>query len=258
LKKFLKWLAAGTGLLLAASIVAMWVIARFFGSTASAEATSAMVPSERIEVIDGDTMAFVPRGAAPGAGLLLIPGAFCDPKGYAPVLRRIAEAGFLVVVVRQPLDLSELRTLVDPDWPIDVQKRFPQARRWVLVGHSIGATTAAQFAHDYPGAVDGLVLWDGLPPGGADLSQSRLPVWHIHRATPAGVAPEIFAARRARYPADSRWVPIAGGVHLYFGSFDGGIYREQWPASISRAEQQDQVVAATVAALREVASAGPR
>ena len=255
MKKFLKWSAATVGILILTMAVGLWVVARFYGAKTSAEAVAAMVPDANVAIVTGDTMVFRPKAAAPRTGMLLIPGALCDPQGYAPVLHRIAAAGFLVVVVRQPLDMAVFSTLANSDWPIEVQNQFPEIKRWVLAGHSMGASMAGQFVHDYPTAMNALIMWDGYPPESTgDLSQARIPVWHIHRATPDGKPPESFTARRKLFPANSHWVPIAGGIHMYFGSFDGGIYREQWPASISRDAQHDQLVAATVAALREVAA----
>jgi hypothetical protein len=41
---------------------------------------------------------------------------------------------------------------------------------------------------------------------------------------------------------------------MYFGSFDGGGFQEDWAPTISREDQQDQVVAATLEALRAIES----
>jgi hypothetical protein len=109
---------------------------------------------------------------------------------------------------------------------------------------------AGLFASRHVEALDGVVIWDSFP--AADLAQYPKPVWHIHRATPDGAPPALFAQRRGLFPAGSHWVPIRGGVHLYFGDFVGGGYQEDWAPSISRDQQQLQVVAATLQALADI------
>jgi hypothetical protein len=53
-------------------------------------------------------------------------------------------------------------------------------------------------------------------------------------------------------------VPIPGGIHMYFGSFVGGAYKEQWTPSISREAQHVQVIDGTLRALHALApGAGP-
>ena len=44
-------------------------------------------------------------------------------------------------------------------------------------------------------------------------------------------------------------VPVRGGIHMQFGSFVGGAYKEEWTATISREAQQDIVVTGTLNAL---------
>ena len=43
---------------------------------------------------------------------------------------------------------------------------------------------------------------------------------------------------------------------MYFGAFDGGAYVEDWLPAISRQQQHDRVVAATLEALAAMAGPG--
>jgi hypothetical protein len=55
---------------------------------------------------------------------------------------------------------------------------------------------------------------------------------------------EPFDASRALLPADTTWVVIEGGNHAQFGDY--GSQPGDNPATISAADQQTQVVMATV------------
>lgn len=208
------------------------------------DALAALVSDPQVSVSQDDLLVFKP-GGEPSVGVILYPGASCDVRGYAPLLRRIAAQGYLVVAVPMPFDMA----IFGVDRASKVQATWPRIREWVLIGHSMGGAMASQFAHDNPDALAGLILWDSYPPEAASLAASPLPVWHIHRATTAGTAPPAFETRRRLFPAESVWVPVPGGLHMYFGSFEGGYYREQWAPSISRRAQQDEIVAATLRAL---------
>ena len=61
------------------------------------EALVAMRSDDRVTVEDGRFLMFRPAGVSPTTGLIFYPGAACDVRGYAPVLRRVAERGYLVV-----------------------------------------------------------------------------------------------------------------------------------------------------------------
>lgn len=244
MKKFLKYgLGGGLALLL---IVVGGYLAWTQANTAqpAPEAIAALRSDERVSVEDGQYVVFRPAGPVK-AGLILYPGAACDVRGYGAVLRRIAEQGYLVVAVPMPLNMA----IFAPGRADDVRAAFPDVGRWVLAGHSMGGAMAAHYAHNHPADLAGLLLWDSWPAESDTLVDVQYPVWHIHRATAEGRAPEAFESRRNLFPATSVWVPVPGGIHMYFGSFVGGGYKEEWTPTISRDAQHDIEVTGTLNAL---------
>jgi hypothetical protein len=70
---------------------------------ASSAAHAAMVSDEQVDVLRvAHHWTFLPRAAVLPVGLLFFPGALVDPVAYAPLLRRVAEAGYPVVLVQVP------------------------------------------------------------------------------------------------------------------------------------------------------------
>jgi pimeloyl-ACP methyl ester carboxylesterase len=210
------------------------------------EALSALQSDARVTVTTGDYIVFEPTGEQPATGLIFYPGGRVDARSYAPALRQIAAQGYLVVLVRAPLNLM----VFAPGKAADVIPQFPAIQHWAIGGHSLGGAMAANFAYTHPGAVEGLVLWASYPAGSNDLSQAGVKVLSIYGSEDmAGMEP--FEASRALLPADTTWVVIPGGNHAQFGDY--GPQPGDNPASIDRASQQSQAVAATLEFLRSLA-----
>lgn len=219
-------------------------------ATPGAAAEAALASSGDVEVSYEDPwLIFAPRGRPPATGLILYPGANSDVRGYAPLLRALAEAGYLGVGIQMPLRLALLR----PEAAAEVPPAFPKVTRWIAIGHSMGGATISGYARDYPERLAGVILLDAYPLEGTTLADSPLPVWHIHRARPDGSPPDKHAAHRHTFPPHAISVPIPGGNHMQFGSFVGGTYREDWEAQISEAAQLRQVEDAVLRAARAIA-----
>jgi len=244
--RLFKYVGVSALVLAVLAIAGLFVMAEVRRAVPAEEALAALGSDQQVLVSEERWLVYRPAGSTPATGVILYPGASCDVRGYAPVLREVAAAGYLVVNVDMPFDFA----IFAPDRAQQVRAAYPEIDNWVLIGHSMGGAMAAQFVHRYPQAMAGLVLWDSYPPAAASLAGHELPIWNIHRATPAGAAPDSFEERRQLYPAHSEWVAIAGGNHMNFGSFIGGAYQEQWEATISRDDQQAQILAATLAAIR--------
>lgn len=206
------------------------------------EALQALVSDSAVEVEQGDWIVMRPTTEEPTKGVIVYPGANCDIRGYAPLLRPIAGAGYLVVAVSMPFDFA----IFAPDSADEVREAYPSINEWVLIGHSMGGAMAGRYAYHHQHELAGLLFWDSYPPQPNDLSASSLPIMHIHRGTLEGDPPQKFRDMRHLFPASSRWVAIPGGIHMYFGSFNGGGYEEEWEPLISRERQLDMVVAATL------------
>ncbi|MBL8201372.1 MAG: alpha/beta hydrolase [Chromatiales bacterium] len=244
MKKFLKYGLGG----LVATLVVMggWLAWSKANEAAPApEAIAALRSDARVSVEDARFIVFRPAGELPATGVILYPGAGCDVRGYSPVLRRVADRGYLVVAVPMPLNMA----IFGINRADEVRAAFPGVRRWVIAGHSMGGAMAARYAHQHPDDLAGLIIWDSRPAESDTLVDVKYPVWHIHRATADGRPPEKFEKYRNLFPATSTWVPLPGGIHMQFGSFVGGTYQEEWTAAITPAEQQDLVVTGTLNAL---------
>lgn len=210
------------------------------------EALAALDTGDRVEVVQGDWIVFRPAGAPPHTGLIWYPGGRVDPRAYAPPARAIAERGYLVVIVPMPLNLA----VFGAGRAVDVMHAHPEIEHWVVGGHSLGGAMAARFAHQHPGAVDGLVLWAAYSAGGDDLSGQPLAAVSVIGSRDGLGTGEGAEAGRGRLPASTRWIVIAGGNHAQFGWY--GEQPGDEPAGISRAEQQAQAVGATLVLLEQV------
>lgn len=246
--KLLRRVLIGIAALIVLVLAVTWQQQISRHAAAAPEAIAATVSDNDVGVEDGDDLEFRPLRSPKPLGVIVYPGAFTDVRGYAPVLTRLAAAGYRVVIVRMPFNLA----ILAPERAARIQAKHPDVKRWAIVGHSVGGTSASIFAHDHPDAVGGVIIWDSYPPAFASLADFPKPVWQIHRAKLDGLPPESFARQRGMFPAGSHWVAIPGGIHMYFGSFTGGGYQEDWAPEISQSRQHDLVVDATLRALADI------
>lgn len=179
------------------------------------------------------------------AGLVFHPGARVDYRAYLRLLRRVAAQGFLVIVVREPLNIA----LLSGD-TARLRAEHPEVPVWAVGGHSLGGVAAARDAVA-DASVRGLVLWASYPVD--DLSgRTGLTAWSIYGEQDGFTTPQDIANSRNLLPHDTRFELVQGAVHAFFGDY-GNQPGDGVPTS-SRAEAQDKIIAHTTAALTELAS----
>ncbi len=161
-----------------------------------------------------------------------------DYRSYAPVLKRIAEAGYFVALPRMPLSLAFL----DADRAGKIIAAYPQIENWAIGGHSLGGAMAARYVYENLGRGYGLVLWASYPAASNDLSGEEIPVLSIYGTR--DMAGDKLVKNQALLPDSTRWVVIEGGNHAQFGDY--GPQPGDPAAEISAQQQQEITVEATV------------
>lgn len=194
------------------------------------------------------------RVRRPTTGLVFVPGARVDPRSYAHILRPLAEAGYLVVVLKEPLGLSVL----DPGHPERAMRAHPEIAQWVVGGHSLGAVTAASFADATPvvdGArVAGLVLWASYP--ARRLDRADLAITSVAAELDGLSTTAKVDAAKTKLPPDTTYVVVPGAVHSWFGDY--GAQPGDGTPTGNREQAQAQVTEATRAVLAAITPKPPR
>ncbi len=207
------------------------------------EALAALKSDAQVTVTSGQWLVFSPAASEPTTGFIIYPGGRVDYRAYAPAAHQIAAQGYLVVIVRMPFNLA----VFDVNAAQNVQAAYPQIQHWVIGGHSLGGAMAATFARTHPEAVQGLELWAAYPASSEDLSHSGLHVVSIFGSLDGLATGGKIDASRPLLPSDTTWVQIFGGNHAQFGWY--GDQAGDNPASISRSDQQTQIINATLSFL---------
>lgn len=180
---------------------------------------------------------FLPVGQSPTTGFIFYPGGRVDYRAYAPVLRMIAQQGYVVAVVDVNLNLA----FFEINAADAVISNRPEVDHWAVGGHSLGGVAASSYAAKHLEEVDGLVLWASYP-ADASLTNATIKVVSIYGTKDmAGMEP--FDKSRAQLPADTQFVVIDGGNHAQFGAY--GFQAGDNPASITADEQWAQIAEAT-------------
>ncbi|MBN1371347.1 MAG: alpha/beta hydrolase [Anaerolineaceae bacterium] len=192
-------------------------------------------------LVKGETwLAFEPNGIQANTGFIIYPGGRVDYRSYAPLARQIAEQGYLVVLLKMPFDLA----VFDPNAANEVIRSYPEVSQWAVGGHSLGGAMAAGFAAENPQQVSGLVLWAAYPPQNTDLSALSMMTTSIYASLDGLATTNDIQDSISRLPANTIYVEIESGNHAQFGWY--GNQDGDNPAKISRQDQQEQILFATL------------
>jgi hypothetical protein len=148
----------------------------------------------------------------PTTGLIFLPGARIDPRAYAPELRRLADAGYLVVVLKEPFGFS----IFDRNHAQTVIENHPEIAHWAIGGHSLGGTVAASFA-EQDRRVEGLLLLASYP--SQRVERGDLKVVSISGDADGLATPADIERSKANLPASTRYVVLPGAAHSTFADY---------------------------------------
>jgi len=192
-----------------------------------------------VNVVDGPTaLEFQPTRPDAPVALIFICGSGIHPHAYAPLLRPIAEAGYLVLIVRLPYRFAPLASHKDAvvDRVRNLTAAHPNVSHWVIAGHSLGGALVARVAQSDRGLHAAFVLIGTTHPKDADLSTLDAPFTKVY-ATNDGVAPvDRVMATKTLLPEHTTWVEIKGGNHSQFGHYGHQLFDGR--ATIGREAQQ--------------------
>lgn len=238
MKKALKIIGTALVLLLVGMFAYLSVTTIRNNAAPAAEALAAMEGDGRITVEYNDYLTLTPASATPKTGIIFYPGAYCDVRGYTPVWKEVAAQGYLVVSPKMPFDFA----IFSPNAADKVRAAHPEIEQWIIAGHSMGGAMVGVYADNNRNNLAGVIVFDSHPPGSNSLADSDLPILLFERARADGSRSQKFIDNARLYPESAQLNLIPGGQHMYYGSFDGGSYQEEWDPGIERETMQKIVV----------------
>lgn len=171
-------------------------------------------------------------------GLIYYPGGLVDPEAYAVTAQGIAEAGYLVIIPKMPLNLA----FTGINRADGIQADFPDIESWVIGGHSLGGAMAAEYAKNNVDNLAGLIMFASYPANNEEFVNFPIPILTIIGSNDPG-APRQKAFYEAVNPTAELFI-IEGGNHRQYADYS--FQKDDGIATISSQEQQNQIIAATV------------
>lgn len=217
-----------------------------FARPALPESVAALESDDLVTVTRDPWLTFSPEQNSSNTGFIFYPGGRIDPQGYAVLMHNIAAEGYLVVIPEMPINMA----VFNPNIADEIMAYYPDIDHWAIGGHSIGGTMAAQYTDSHRESIAGLVIWASYPAGNSELADSNIPVVSIYGSLDPRVNDNSIADNKYLLPADTRYVRIEGGDHHQFGAYE--IKPENDLATIPLADQQEQIIQATLAILQAI------
>jgi dienelactone hydrolase len=177
-------------------------------------------------------------------GFIFYPGGLVDPAAYAPLMKQLSDQGIMTAIVPMPLDLA----IFGVNKASEVITTYPEIQHWIIGGHSLGGSMAAQYAKDNASKLAGIIFMGSYPAN--DMSQSPLQVVTLHGSLDGLATPAKITDSLKLLPPTSREVLIEGGNHAQYGNY--GPQAGDGVATISREEQQQQTVTATLELVNQI------
>jgi len=166
--------------------------------------------------IDDDAIVFEPEGEYT-TGIVFYPGGKVEYSAYAGLMYKLAEEGYVCVLVRMPENLAFL----DIDAADGVSGYFDDVDDWYLAGHSLGGVAASLYLGEQIDAdtneYDGIILLASYST--YDFSDTDIRVLSIYGSNDGILNMESYEDSKENVPADFTEYIIDGGIHSYFGCY---------------------------------------
>ena len=168
--------------------------------------------SDLVTVIEtDDEINFKSKASNKELEIIFFQGGLTDPKAYAPLCRKLAEAGFSCHLIKMNWRLPQydyLKTLKI----IDLKNG-----NYIIGGHSQGGKMAAQLVYENPTIFKGLFLMGTSHPRDIDLSNLNTPCIKLYANNDGLASVEEVMDNKDKLPKNSRMILINGGNHSQFG-----------------------------------------
>jgi pimeloyl-ACP methyl ester carboxylesterase len=215
---------------------------------AAAVALDALASDRAVQVTTtADLITFMPS-RLPSVGLVFYPGALVDPRAYAVIMHDLATRGIATFIIKLPLDIA----FFAPDGASGVIVAHPEIHTWAVAGHSLGGVVACSYAAAHPDRVRGLLLYASYPASDLSGPLASTAILSIFGTNDGLATTAKVAQGRPNLPATTRYTPIGGGIHAYFGDY--GAQPGDGTPSISHENAREQIVTASAAFLTALAA----
>ncbi len=202
---------------------------------AATERAVMVLQDNNIKREDGQ-LVFRPTSPA-NKGLIYYPGGLVEPEAYAVTAQGIADAGYLVVIPKMPLNLA----FTGINRADGIRADFPEIESWVIGGHSLGGAMAAEYAKNNVANLDGLIMFASYPANNEDFVNFPVPILTIISSNDPG-SPQQEAFYEAISDSARHFI-IEGGNHRQYADYS--FQKDDGIPTISVMEQQDQIIAGT-------------
>lgn len=212
----------------------------------TSKATAALKSDKLVAVTQKEYIVFKPADKKISTALIFYPGGKVDEKAYAPLCRKIASNGYMVVIVPMPLHFA----IFGENKASDVIKSFPEIKNWAISGHSLGGVMAADYAYKNPSKIKALILFASYPQNSNNFISQNIKVLSLYGSQDGVANKDKILSAKSLYPSGTEIISISGGNHCQFGNY--GFQSGDNKAAITEEEQQSIASDWTIKLLYEI------
>lgn len=194
--------------------------------------------TDTVEVENDKYIVFTPKENMKEIGFIFYPGGLVEAEAYSPIMKRIAEKGYKVVIVPMPINLAVL----NPDKAESVIKKYEDINNWVIGGHSLGGVMACRYAAE-ENKIKGVVLYASYPQGD-ELKNTDINVLSLWGSEDKIASIEKIKDGKNKVNSYAEFIEIKGGNHGHFGDY--GEQKGDGESTITSEEQWDKAAKYTV------------
>lgn len=209
------------------------LVGLFYIKTITYTPTTMAIEVSKKATNENDVLFF--NGDKDKPALIFYQGALVESASYSIWAEKVAEAGFSVYLVKEPLNLAVLG-----------QNKAKQVVRsnhlsnYVIGGHSLGGVMASRFAAEQDNnAVKGVFFLASYPDKKGSLAKFKGQVLSLTGTVDGVLNWQAYDQAKKYLPEQTVFEEIKGGNHAGFGSY--GEQKGDKPAQINNDEQQQEV-----------------
>lgn len=224
-------------LIIILSILLVVVISIFIWLSNSYKATSEvkeyLESTNNVEVFKDSNNFYTFKPKNPSTAIIFYPGGKVDSNAYSPLLFKLAEEGFLVVLIKFPFNLA----VFDINAAKLVRDLYPEISNWYLAGHSLGGSMAASHISKNIDRYKGLILLGSYST--VNLSNTNLNIISIYGEFDLILNKKNYLKNLTNLSSPKEYI-ISGGNHANFGYY--GKQKGDGEALIDRLTQINETI----------------